>query len=142
MFGPAGHLYVYLSYGMHHCANVVCGPDGMAAAVLLRAAAAESGEATVSARRGRGDPGDRLLSGPGNLCRGLAIGMGDNGADLCAPGRLFLEAASNPPLSSGPRVGISRAADAPLRFWWTGHPAVSLRRGAGTKKGTGSEAGP
>jgi DNA-3-methyladenine glycosylase len=127
MFGPPGHLYVYLSYGMHHCANVVCGPDGKASAVLLRAAAAESGEAAVGARRGRSHSGDRLLSGPGNLCRGLAIGLGDNGADLCGPGRLSLEAAADPPpVSSGPRVGVSRAADVPLRFWWTGHPAVSL----------------
>jgi DNA-3-methyladenine glycosylase len=143
MFGPPGRLYVYLSYGVHHCANVVCGPDGTASAVLLRAAAVEVGEAAVRARRGGPDSPNMLLSGPGNLCRGLAIGLGDNGADLCAPGRLFLEAAAHPPpVSSGPRVGISRAADVPLRFWWTGHPAVSLRRGAGTKKGTGSEAGP
>jgi DNA-3-methyladenine glycosylase len=143
MFGPPGHLYVYLSYGMHHCANVVCGPEGTASAVLLRAAAAEFGEAAVRARRGRSDSGNRLLSGPGNLCRGLAIGLGDNGADLCGQGRLFLKArADPPPLSSGPRVGVSRAADVPWRFWWTGHPAVSLRRGAGTNKGTGSDAGP
>jgi DNA-3-methyladenine glycosylase len=135
MFGAPGHLYVYLSYGMHHCANVVCGPEGTASAVLLRAARAEFGEATVRARRGHPDSGDRLLSGPGNLCRGLAIGLGDNGADLCARGRLFLEAGAGPPsVSTGPRVGISRAADVPLRFWWTGHPAVSLGRRAGHKE--------
>ena len=85
----------------------------------------------------------RLLSGPGNLCRGLAIGASDNGADLCKRGRFRLEAAAQPPpLSSGPRVGISRAAELRLRFWWTGHPAVSSARVGGRKKGTGAEAGP
>jgi DNA-3-methyladenine glycosylase len=142
MFGRPGRLYVYLSYGVHHCANVVCRPEGTAAAVLLRAAGAERGEAVVRARRGRAAASARLLSGPGNLCRGLAIGAGDNGADLCAAGRFHLEAAAAaPPLSNGPRVGISRAADLPLRFWWSGHPAVSATRG-GEKKGTGAEAGP
>jgi DNA-3-methyladenine glycosylase len=143
MFGPPGHLYVYLSYGVHHCANVVCQPDGTAGAVLLRAAAVEHGEDVVRARRKGGEPAARLLSGPGNLCRGLAISLRDNGADLCRGGRLSLLAPLDPPpLSNGPRVGISRAADLPLRFWWTGHAAVSASRGPGTKKGTGSEAGP
>jgi DNA-3-methyladenine glycosylase len=143
MFGPPGHLYVYFSYGMHHCANVVCGPDGTAAAVLLRAAAVESGERVVRDRRGETVAASRLLSGPGNLCRGLRISAADNGVDLCRPGRLWIQAGSRPrPLSSGPRVGISRAADLPLRFWWTAHPAVSARRSLGTKKGTGAVAGP
>jgi DNA-3-methyladenine glycosylase len=143
MFGPPGHLYVYFSYGVHHCANVICGPDGTAAAVLLRAAAVERGERVVRARRGETVAASQLLSGPGNLCRGLHIGGADNGVDLCRPGRLRLEAAPRPaPLSSGPRVGISRAAELPLRFWWTGHAAVSARQGLGTKKGTGAVAGP
>jgi len=135
MFGRPGRLYVYLSYGMHHCANVVCGPQGTASAVLLRAASVEHGEAVVSGRRRVTAPGSRLLSGPGNLCLGLAIGAADNAADLCRGGRLRLEAASEaPPVSSGPRVGISRAADLPLRFWWTGHPAVSGAGSVGPKK--------
>jgi DNA-3-methyladenine glycosylase len=143
MFGPPGHLYVYFSYGMHHCANVVCGPEGTAAAVLLRAATVERGEPVVRGRRGETVTGSRLLSGPGNLCRGLAIDAADNGVDLCQSGRFRLEAASmTPPLSAGPRVGISRAADVPLRFWWTGHPAVSAGRSQRTKKGTGADAGP
>jgi len=138
MFGPAGHLYVYLSYGMHHCANVVCGPDGSASAVLLRAAGVTRGEQVVRRRRATTVPSDRLLSGPGNLCRGLAIGATDNGLDLCRPGRVYLEARSREvPLSSGPRVGISRAADLPLRFWWTGRPAVSRNAVPPVKKGTG-----
>jgi DNA-3-methyladenine glycosylase len=128
MFGPPGHLYVYFSYGMHHCANVVCGPDGTAAAVLLRAAFVTAGEAVVRSRRGPAPSTDRLMTGPGNLCRGLSIGGKDNGADLCRRGRVHLERrAEEISVSSGPRVGISRAADMPLRFWWTGHPAVSRR---------------
>jgi DNA-3-methyladenine glycosylase len=71
----------------------------------------------------------RLLSGPGNLCRGLAIGGADNGADVCGAGRVHLERRTEAiSVSSGPRIGISRGADLPLRFWWTGHPAVSGRR--------------
>jgi DNA-3-methyladenine glycosylase len=141
MFGPAGRLYVYLSYGMHHCANVVCGPAGTAAAVLLRAAFVSQGEAVVRTRRAATTARERLLSGPGNLCCGLAIGAGDNGADLCRPGRVHIEARTAAvPVCAGPRVGISRAADLPLRFWWAGHPAVS--RGSVKKKGTGAEAGP
>jgi DNA-3-methyladenine glycosylase len=141
MYAPAGHLYVYLSYGMHHCANVVCGPDGTAAAVLLRAATVTGGQAVVQTRRGEAVAGERLLSGPGNLCRGLAIDRDDNGADLCGQGRVHLEARpGEAPVSAGPRVGITRATDLPLRFWWTGHPAVS---GAPrTRKGTGPQAGP
>ncbi len=144
MFGPPGHLYVYFSYGMHHCANIVCGPDGTAAAVLLRAAAVEGGEEVVRARRGVIPAAARLLSGPGNLCRGLGIGSGDNGADLCGGvGRFHVEAAEAPvPVSAGPRVGISRAVEWPLRFLWRGHPAVSAAQPHATKKRTGAEAGP
>ncbi|MDQ6747535.1 MAG: DNA-3-methyladenine glycosylase [Candidatus Dormibacteraeota bacterium] len=134
MFGPPGLLYVYFSYGMHHCANVVCGPDGTAAAVLLRAAFVTAGEEVVRSRRGPATAEHRLLSGPGNLCRGLAIGGADNGADLCRPGRVHLERRTEEiTVSAGPRVGISRATELPLRFWWTGHAAVS--RGRGQKKG-------
>jgi DNA-3-methyladenine glycosylase len=128
MFGPPGHLYVYLSYGVHHCANVVCAAESTAAAVLLRAAAVDSGAAVVRARRAAPAVDDRLLSGPGNLCQGLAITAADNGLDLCSGRRIHLEQSPDvPALSVGPRVGISRATDLPLRFWWTGHPAVSGR---------------
>ena len=143
MFGEAGHLYVYLSYGVHHCANVVCAPAGIASAVLLRAAVVEHGEDTVRARRGDVPSRARLLSGPGNLCRGLGLAVADNGADLCTDGPIHLEArAAAVPVQSGPRVGISRAVDLPLRFWWAGHPAVSAARPVGQHKGTGTEAGP
>lgn len=147
MFGEPGRLYVYLSYGMHHCANVVCSPAGPASAVLLRAAALEHGEAVVRRRRGASVPRHRLLSGPGNLCRGLGLDLADNGADLCRGERLRLDARTDvPPTARGPRVGISRAAELPLRFWLLGDPAVSAARsGPGrmaTKKGTGPKAGP
>jgi DNA-3-methyladenine glycosylase len=131
MFGPPGHLYVYFSYGMHCCANIVCERDGTAGAVLLRAAAVAGGEATVRRRRtraGAAPPSQNgLLRGPGNLAAGLALTLRDNGTDLCHPGsRLHvLEARAHPALAVGPRVGISRAADRPLRFSWAGHPAVS-----------------
>jgi DNA-3-methyladenine glycosylase len=130
MFGPPAHLYVYLSYGMHFCANVVCEPEGVAGAVLLRAAAVEAGEEVVRARRARGGRPPalaHLLSGPGNLGAGLGLTLADNGLDLCDPGsRLrILGREAEVPLAIAPRVGITRAADRPLRFAWAGHPAVS-----------------
>ena len=127
MFGEPGHLYVYLSYGMHHCANIVTEADGTAGAVLLRAAAVTRGEQVVRRRRGGEQHPDALLRGPGNLCRGLGISLLDNGTDLCAADqRVHVAAgAAAPPVSVAPRVGISVAAHEPLRFAWTGHPAVS-----------------
>jgi DNA-3-methyladenine glycosylase len=141
MFGPPGLLYVYFSYGMHHCANVVTEPSGAAGAVLLRAATVESGEAAVRARRGAEVPTARLLSGPGNLCRGLAIDLRDNGTDIVTSDRLELRAAGRAPeVASGTRVGISKAADLRLRFWWAGHPALSApgqgSRTAGDRAGS------
>lgn len=142
MFGPPGHLYVYLSYGVHHCANLVCEADGVAGAVLLRAAAVESGEAEVRSRRAayprRGAGGSalarvipvpELLRGPGNLCRGLGIALADNGLDVCSPtSRVEVwgpALRSRVAVVRGPRVGISAAAERPLRFAVRGHPAVS-----------------
>lgn len=146
MFGRPGRLYVYLSYGVHCCANIVTERDGVAGAVLLRAAVVEDGTdevrrrraprrsgAAVDAVRSVGDAA--LLRGPGNLCRGLGIDRGDNGADLCGGGgRFSLHAGdAQPPLATGPRIGITRARDEPLRFWWRGHPAVS--RSGGVRSG-------
>jgi DNA-3-methyladenine glycosylase len=141
MFGEAGHLYVYLSYGMHACANLVTEAPGTAGAVLLRAAAVESGEEAVRARRDlrrRRGPGSMpaevpsagLLRGPGNLCCGLGIGLGDNRLDVCAGTRLVVLAGGGPPppVVAGPRVGITRNPSPPLRFAWAGHPAVSAPR--------------
>lgn len=131
MFGAPGHLYVYLSYGMHFCANVVCEPEGVAGAVLLRAAAVEVGEEVVRSRRvrgGRQPAASALLSGPGNLGAGLGLTLADNGLDLCDPDsrlRILERETEEVPLAVAPRVGITRAADRPLRFAWRGHPAVS-----------------
>jgi DNA-3-methyladenine glycosylase len=127
MFGPAAHLYVYFTYGMHHCANVVTEVDGIAGAVLLRAAALVEGEATVIARRREGLPDAALLRGPGNLCQGLGITRADDGIDLLDPeSRVHIAQRSvTPPIAASTRVGLRLAKDWPLRFSWLGHPAVS-----------------
>ncbi|MGO9154140.1 DNA-3-methyladenine glycosylase [Mycobacterium sp.] len=129
MFGPPGHLYTYRSHGIHVCANVSCGPDGVAAAVLLRAAAIDVGLDVAQARRGAAVRTVALARGPGNLCSALGITMADNGIDLFAPKspvRLVLNAAQG--AVSGPRVGISQAADRPWRLWLAGRPEVSAYR--------------
>jgi DNA-3-methyladenine glycosylase len=129
MFGPAGRLYAYLSHGIHVCANVVCGDDGVAAAVLLRAAVITAGVELAKDRRGETVRTAALARGPGNLCSALEITMGDNGFDLFddgSPVRLALDAPR--PVTSGPRVGVSKAADRPWRFWLAEHPEVSAFR--------------
>lgn len=127
MFGPPGHLYVYFTYGMHHCANVVTEGDGVAGAVLLRAAAVEEGAPVVIARRGSDIPVAALLRGPGNLCRGLGITRGEDGIDLLDPSvRVHIGVrVSEPPIAVSTRIGLRHAADRPLRFSWVGDPAVS-----------------
>ena len=129
MFGPAGRLYTYRSHGIHVCANVVCGYDGVAGAVLLRGAAVESG--LDIARRRRGEPvrPAALARGPGNLCSALGITMDDNGIDLFdADSPVQLTLAEEHPAADGPRVGVSQAADRPWRFWLAGRPEVSPYR--------------
>ncbi len=118
MFGPPGRLYAYRSHGIHVCANVVCGDDGVAAAVLLRAAVITDGIDVATARRGELIRTPALARGPGNLCSALGITMADNGIDLFdddSPIGLVLGAAGT--VTSGPRVGVSKAADRPWRFW-------------------------
>jgi DNA-3-methyladenine glycosylase len=128
MFGPAGHLYVYRSYGIHWCANVVCGDDGVAAAVLIRALEPVAGIEAMRSDRPRARRVTDLASGPGKLCAALAITGADGGADLCArAGAISLEVGDPPgePVWRGPRVGISAAVDHPWRFWLAGNPHVS-----------------
>jgi len=129
MFGPPGRLYTYRSHGIHVCANVSCGPDGTAAAVLLRAAVIESGTEMVQTRRGPGVTERSLARGPGNLCSALAITMDDNGVDVVDP-RSAVTVLLHKPVAhdAGPRVGVSLAADRPWRFWLPGHPEVSAYR--------------
>lgn len=129
MFGPPGRLYTYLSHGIHTCANVSCGPDGTAAAVLLRAAVIEDGIEIAEGRRGESVRTAALARGPGNLCAALGISMSDNGIDLFdpdSPVTLRLNAVDG--AVAGPRVGVSQAADRPWRLWLAGRPEVSAYR--------------
>jgi len=129
MFGPAGRLYTYRSHGIHVCANVVCATDGVAGAVLLRAAAVEAGIDVAQTRRGDSTRPATLARGPGNLCSALGITMDDNGIDLfdaMSPVRLTLS--EERVGVDGPRVGVSKAADRPWRFWLADRPEVSPYR--------------
>lgn len=131
MFGPAGHLYVYFSYGVHWCANAVCLPRGTAHAVLLRAVAPVQGLEEMCEARGTRRERD-LGSGPGRLCQALGIGRDHDGADLVtgAAGVAIRDDGTPPPGKPGvgPRIGISQAAELPLRFWVPGDPSVSRAR--------------
>jgi DNA-3-methyladenine glycosylase len=129
MFGPAGRLYTYRSHGIHVCANVACGPDGTAAAVLLRAAVVDTGLEVARARRGPLARGVDLARGPGNLCSALGITLSDNGINLfdrASPVRITLSDAVA--AVAGPRVGVSQAADRPWRLWLSNRPEVSAYR--------------
>jgi DNA-3-methyladenine glycosylase len=123
MFGPAGRLYVYFTYGMHHCCNVVCGTEGEASAVLLRAGEVVEGRELARSRRGRSTDRD-LARGPGRLCQALDLDLADNGLDL--ESCLVVHDPVDPSwVSSGPRVGLRLAADRPWRFWLSDDPSVS-----------------
>ncbi len=144
MFGPAGRLYVYFTYGMHHCANVVTGPDGTASAVLLRAGEVVGGHDVAAARR----PGARerdWARGPARLTVTLGLGRAQNGLDLLDPGpdgRLLPPSAPVDPsrVRTGPRVGVSGPGGDgdvhPWRFWLDGEPTVSAYRPATPRRRT------
>ncbi|SIS23916.1 DNA-3-methyladenine glycosylase [Williamsia sterculiae] len=126
MFGRAGHLYVYRSYGIHLCANVTYGPVGQCGGVLLRAAEVTAGHDEVADRR-PGVPGARRARGPGNLGAAVGVTLADNGTDLLdrnAHLRLDLTG-SDEAVAEGPRVGVSRASRRPWRLWLPSSPAVS-----------------
>jgi DNA-3-methyladenine glycosylase len=125
MFGPPGHGYVYLSHGIHFCVNVVCHPTGVGGGVLLRAGEVVEGVEVARLRRG----GHRELArGPGRLGQVLGVTLADSGVDL-KTGRLRLQPpTTTPQISTGPRVGVSKAADRPWRFWISGDPFVSPYR--------------
>ncbi|MDP9100915.1 MAG: DNA-3-methyladenine glycosylase [Actinomycetota bacterium] len=133
MFGPAGRAYVYFTYGMHWCVNVVTGPEGCPSAVLIRAGEVVAGRDAARSRRASSSDRD-LCRGPARLTRALAIDAARNGADLLDPNgwlRLELPATFPPAVASGPRVGVSGAgAVAPWRFWIPGEPTVSPYRAA------------
>jgi DNA-3-methyladenine glycosylase len=118
-YGDGGFAYVYLNYGMHHCLNAITERAGRPGCVLLRALEPVAGLRAMARRRGVPAQSPRLATGPGNLTRALGITARENGADLTR-GRLTIEppdTARDLRIARGPRVGITRAADLPLRFW-------------------------
>jgi DNA-3-methyladenine glycosylase len=131
MFGPPGHAYVYFTYGMHHCLNLVTGPRGEASAVLVRALEPVDGVPLMRRRRGAGDEA-RLARGPGNVARALGLTRAHDGLDLTR-GPLWLS--DLPPRRAGRRVarsgrvGIRLARERPWRCYLAGHPCVSAPRG-------------
>jgi DNA-3-methyladenine glycosylase len=135
MFGPAGHLYVYFTYGMHWCANVVCGPESVPGAVLLRAGAPVAGLDAMRAARPAARRDRDLCSGPAKLCQALGLTGERDGADLLgvhSSVRLCTDG-TGPPAEPGvgPRIGISVAAERPWRWWVPGDPNVSVGRAPG-----------
>ncbi len=133
MFGPPGRLYVYFSYGVHWCANVVVGPAGRGSAVLMRAGEVVLGESLAHSRRPAARVARDLARGPARLTQALAIGPDDRGTDLLDPtSPVRLHAGRAPSgVSTGPRVGISVATELPWRFWETDAPSVSVFRAGG-----------
>ena len=132
MFGPPGHAYVYFTYGMHFCVNVVCQPAGIATAVLLRAGRIVAGEELARERRASSRRDSDLASGPARLCQALGIDMSQNGVDVCTVGSELLVTSTTDSyerkICQGPRVGISSAVDLPWRYWVDGDPTVSAYR--------------
>ena len=128
MFGPPGHLYVYFSYGMHWCANVVCEPDGLCGAVLIRALAPLRDIDAMWADRPKARRERDLCSGPAKLTAALGIHGDHNGADLLDPNSpvTIHERDPDPPdLASSSRIGISLARERPWRWYVPGDPNVS-----------------
>lgn len=135
MFGEPGSIYVYVSYGIHRAGNIVCSPAGQASAVLMRAGEVVAGVDTARRRRGLAPdrPDAMLARGPGNLGRALGLDLADNGQRLGSGDDLFQLTAPEDPAGPGrvlvgPRIGITKAAGAPLRFWLADEPTVSGRR--------------
>jgi DNA-3-methyladenine glycosylase len=136
MFGEAGHVYVYFTYGMHYCVNVVCGHEGRASAVLLRAGEVVEGVELARSRRTTSRADRDLASGPARLTVAMGIDKALNGADALtadSPLRLLAPAATreHSAVRSGPRVGVAgEGAIHPWRFWLDGDPTVSAYRAA------------
>jgi DNA-3-methyladenine glycosylase len=138
MYGPVGHAYVYLIYGMHECLNVVAYHDSAAGAVLLRALEPVEGIDLMRRRRGRDrDPDSKLCSGPAKLCQAMAVDRTLNAHDLTSGAELWLSGPRSSPesigrIAEGSRIGVAYAggdwAARPLRFWLDGHPSVSVAR--------------
>jgi DNA-3-methyladenine glycosylase len=127
MFGPPGHLYVYRSYGIHWCANVVTGPEGVGAAVLLRALEPLVGLGEMTRRRGTADP-LRLCSGPGRLTQALGVTGEHDGLSLLRPPFSIESPGERVEVVSAPRIGISSATELPWRYCLGGSSFVSRPR--------------
>ena len=128
MFGPPGRLYVYFTYGMHWCANVVCATEGVAQAVLLRALAPVAGVEKMRASRPAARRDRDLCNGPAKLCQALGITGADNGSDLLGGSAIVLCDDGVPPPGepgTGARVGITSATEVPWRWWVAGDANVS-----------------
>ncbi|HEU0129783.1 MAG TPA: DNA-3-methyladenine glycosylase [Mycobacteriales bacterium] len=143
MFGPAGFVYVYFTYGMHWCMNLVCQAEGEAAAVLLRAGRVIGGGEIAASRRGRSTERD-LARGPARLCQALGIDGACNGADLLrGPVRVLPGVpVDDAVVRTGPRVGVARGAELPWRYYVDGDPTVSVYRPAVARKRRGTPATP
>ncbi len=132
MFGPPGHLYVYFTYGMHWCANAVCGDDGEGVAVLLRAAAPLAGLEAMRAARPASRRDRDLCRGPARLCQALGLDRGHDGADLVTADRdvTISDDGTAPPADPvvTTRVGLSRGAEHPWRWLVPGDAHVSSVR--------------
>jgi DNA-3-methyladenine glycosylase len=143
MFGPPGYLYVYFTYGMHWCANIVCDVDGTAAAVLLRAGEVLSGRDLARSRRPAARVDRDLARGPARLAGVLGLTGADSGADLCSAGGAIRvhrpDSVGERAVRTGPRVGIRAAADWPWRFWLPAEPTVTAYRPAARPRSRGSE---
>ena len=130
IFGPPGHAYVYLSYGMHACMNIVVENDGIAGCVLIRALQPVAGLAIMRKRRQAARTDHDLTSGPGKLTSALGITLRDYGADLTSGDFTVCQPATREPfeIDVTARIGISKCADLPLRFLIRGNPFVSRSR--------------
>ena len=126
MFGPPGHAYVYRSYGIHWCLNLVCAEQGRSEAALVRALEPTSGVQAMRARRGL-EAERALCSGPGKLCQALGISRALDGLPLDEPPFELLARETEPSLAVGPRIGITRAVEQPWRYGLAGSPFLSRR---------------
>jgi DNA-3-methyladenine glycosylase len=139
MFGPPGHTYVYFTYGMWHCLNLVCGPEGRASGVLLRAGEVIAGAGLARVHRPTSRKDSDLAQGPARLATALSVDRSLNGSDACAAGSPFRVLTGTPPpagaVRTGPRTGVGgEGAAHPWRYWIDGDPTVSPYRAHAPRK--------